>query len=271
MCAWIIEESISQQVQGDTYDLAICTPTRDGKVTAKWHAHNKQLNNPFPPHRVIELLESGQPVDMSRNIAVSKALQMRCKYILFWDSDILPPADGLQKLLSLRLPIVGSLYRSRGPPFQLLANKDDRPIPDDVLETDNALVEVDEVGAGFLLVDMRAIKRYAAKLNNWQCLANHKDRDAPVARFDDKTSVSMNYKCSFCQGTLVCKFFDYRAGKASTLAISEDYYFCRRIKELCGFRTFAFTGCFCVHENNFGEVGREPALLTSLQSAANVK
>jgi hypothetical protein len=268
--SWLIEEQIAQQLQGETFDLAICTPTRDGKVSAKWHAHSIALRNPFPRHRVVEMLESGQPVDTSRNISVSKALQAKCKYILFFDADTLPPADGLEKLLSLRLPIVGSLYRSRGPPFQLLANKDDRPLPDDVLRTDNALIETDECGFGFMLVDMRAIKRFAAKLNHWQCLANHKDKGAPVASFDDKTAQQTNYKCQFCQGTLVARFFDYRAGKASTLAISEDYYFCRKIKELCGFKTYVFSGVFCEHENTFSVVGREPKLDTSLRPASNV-
>jgi glycosyltransferase involved in cell wall biosynthesis len=268
MCAWLLEEQIAQQSTGETFDLMIVTPTRDGRVSSKWHAAEKQLRNPL---KTAEALESGQPVDMSRNIGVSKALQMKCKYILFFDADVLPPADGLEKLLSLRMPVVGGLYRSRGPPFQLLANKDDKPIPDDVLNTPNALIEVDEVGAGFLLVDIRAIKRYAMKINHWQCLANHKDRGAPVFIVDDKTALSFNYRCQYCQGTLVANFFDYRAGKRSTLAISEDYYFNRKMKELCGFKTYVFTGVFCVHENNFGEVGREPVLVTSLQSAANVK
>jgi hypothetical protein len=269
--AWLIEESIQQQTQGgETFDLAIFTPSRDGKVSQHWHSHALVLRNPFARERTIQIGESGQPIDTTRNIALSKALQHKCRYILFYDADVWPPADGLEKLLSLRLPIVGALYRSRGPPFQLLANKDDKPLPDDVLNTPNAIAEVDEIGAGFLLVDMRAIKRYAAKLDNWQCLANHKDKGAPVARFDDKTALSTNYKCQYCGGTLVSKFFDYRAGKATTLAISEDYYFCRKIKELCGFRTYAFTGVFAEHENTFSYVGREPKLETSLTPAANV-
>ncbi len=246
----------------------IVTPTRDGRVSSKWHAHEKQLRNPL---RTAEALETGQPVDMSRNIGISKALQTKCKYVLFFDADVLPPADGLEKLLSLRMPVVGGLYRSRGPPYQLLANKDDKPLPDEILDTPNALVECDEVGAGFLLVDMRAIKRYAARLDDWQCFVNHTAQiGEPVASFDDKTARDLLYKCRYCQQLLVCKFFDYRAGKTKKLAISEDYYFNRKMKET-GFKTYVFTGVFCVHENNFGEVGREPALVTSLQSAANVK
>lgn len=269
--AWIIEQSIQQQIQGETFDLLIHTPTRDGKVLFQWHVHNKNLRNPFGQSRTIEVGESGQPVDISRNIACSTALQNKCKYILFYDSDVWPPFDGLEKLLSLRMPIVGGLYRSRGPPFQLLANKDDKPLPDNVLDAQNALVEVDEMGAGFMLVDTRVIKRYATKINNWQCLQNHKDKGVPVARFDDKTAQQLNYKCQYCQGTLISKMFDYRAGKASTLAISEDYFFERNIKQLCGFRTYAFTNVFCIHENGFGFVGREPKLQTTLTSAAVVK
>lgn len=270
MCAWLIEESIQQQVQGPTFELAIFTPSRDGKVSQRWHSHSVALRNPFPRERVLEMGESGQPIDTSRNIAVSQALQNKCRYILFYDADVWPPADALEKLLSIRLPIVSALLRSRGPPFQFLANKDDQPIPDDVVNTPNALIEVDEVATGFLLVDMRAIKRFAAKINHWQCLANHKDKGAPVASFDDKTAQALNWRCQFCQGTLVARFFDYRAGKASTLAISEDYYFCRKMKEV-GFKTYVFSSVLCEHENTFCHVGREPKLESTLRSAASVQ
>lgn len=237
-----------------------------------WAVHCIALSNPFGRERTIHIGETGQPIDTSRNIACSVALQNKCKYILFYDADVWPPADALEKLLSIRMPIVGGLYRSRGPPFQLLANKDNRPLPDDVLKADNALAEVDEIGAGFLLVDTRVLKKYGSKLDNWQCLQNHKDKGVEVARFDDKTAQQLNYKCQYCQGTLIAKMFDYRAGKTATMAISEDYYFERNIKQLCGFRTYAFTGVRCAHENAFGYVHcDEPALKTTLSSAAVVK
>lgn len=247
---------------------------RDGKMTGEWHVVNKRLRIPFPPERVMEMYETGQPIDTSRNIALTKALQTHCKYTLFYDVDTIPPLDGLEKLLSLRMPVVAGLYRSRGPPHVLLANKDGKPLPDDVLKADNGIAEVDEIGAGFMLVDMRAIKRYAAKLDNWQCLNDHKDKGVPsgVARFDDKTAIALNYKCQYCQGALLAQFFEYRAGRTSTLAISEDYFFQRNIKRLCGFKTFAFTGVRCTHENAFTHVTcDEPVLKTSLTSAANVK
>lgn len=266
--SWLIEESIKQQVRSNDIDLLICTPTRDGKVTQHWMMGRLELEMPTG-QKITMAMETGQPVDTSRNIAITKALQANSKHILFWDSDVIPPKHLLNTLLQLSLPVVGALYRSRGPPYQLLAARDGVPLPDNLL-TQVQIVEVDRIGAGFLLVDCRVLKRYAKKLDSWQCLADHtKETGEFLAQYNNQMAINQGYKCGICNRLLVASFFDFRAGKSRKIPLSEDYYFCVKVKEL-GFKIFCCTIC-CIHENAFGYVGQEPSLQTWLGSAADVR
>lgn len=266
--SWIIEKQVKQSIQSKDIDLLISTPTRDGKVTQHWLLGKQELELPTGK-RISIAMESGQPVDISRNISITKALQGNSKHILFWDSDVIPPKHLLNTLLQLQLPVVGAIYRSRGPPFQLLASKDGRPIPDDLLKQPQVL-EVDNIGAGFLLVDCRVLKRYAKKMDNWQCLSDHTAMTGEfLSSYSDITARIQGYKCDKCGKSLVASFFDFRAGKTRKLPISEDYYFCAKVKEL-GFKIFCCT-INCIHENSFCYVGDKPQLETWLNSASDVK
>jgi hypothetical protein len=50
-----------------------------------------------------------------------KALQDKCEYIFFLDSDILVNPDTLQKLFIGNLPILSAVYYSRAPPYEMVA------------------------------------------------------------------------------------------------------------------------------------------------------
>lgn len=265
--SWEIEKQIKAQHQ-QTQDLMIATPTRDGKVTQHFHLAAMQLQNPFANSTAYSM-EVGQPIDISRNIAVARAQQINAKYLLFWDGDTRPPAHALKTLVDLHLPAVGCVYKSRGPPYSLLAIKDRKPLEDSFLEGDIKVVEVDQMGLGFFLIDMRVFDRYGQKLDHFQCLADHTDITGQfMAAFDYKTAKANNYKCSVCKGAVLGRFFDYRAGKNTRLPYSEDYYFQAKIKEM-GFRTFACS-IFCIHENPYCSVDRN-GLTTSLGSASDLR
>lgn len=269
--SWIIEQVLAQQQNQNTFDLMIGTPTRSGEVSFKWHRSNKELRVP-PGWKIVEAGETGQPIDVSRNIILIKALIGRAKFCLFWDSDVLVQPDALEQLLQLRVPVVSALIRSRGPPFQFLANVGNIALPEQVLEQPPGIIEVEEISMGFTLIDMRAIKRYAMKLNKWQCLKNHiQEAGTQVAQFDDNAASKNGYICPYCKHILFCQFFDYRAGKTSKLAISEDYYFCRNLKEKTGLKQYVFTGVKAIHESTFSEVHAEkPILVSSLNSASDI-
>lgn len=177
-------------------------------------------------------LEVGQPVDISRNIAVSKALQMNARYLLFIDSDIVFSGDTLERLLSYRLPIVGAAYRSRGPPYNIVANVDNRQVnPEIVKDTSLDLMKVDDLGMGFTLIDTRILKSIGMRLE-WRCFLDHsREIKRSVARYDSKQAIDQGYTCALCKKLLVAKYFDYRSGKANTDAISEDFYFCKLCRD----------------------------------------
>lgn len=267
--AWVIESSLQPQSQLNL--LMIATPTRDAKVSMKWHKSNKEMIYP-QGWRISEAGEVGQPIDISRNLMLTKALIDGAKFILFWDADVLAPPDSVQQLMTLRLPVVGALLRSRGPPHPFLANINDMPIPEQIIQQPPGIMEVDEIAMGFTLIDMRAIKRYAAKLDRWQCLKNHKNEiGRPVAVFDNANAVKLNFQCQYCKGFLHSKFFDYRAGKTMDMAISEDYFFCRNLREKTGLKSYVCTAVKATHESTFDEVHADrPILVSSLSSAADV-
>ena len=266
--SWLIEEQLKQQQKSNDIDLLVCTPSRDGRFTQHWLMGCLEMELP-QGWKITRTMESGQPVDVSRNIAVTKALQSNARYILFWDADVIPPKLALNTLIQLKMPVVGCVYRSRGPPFQLLASVGNAPLGDELLKTPQ-VVEVDQIGAGFLLVDCRVLKKYARKINNWQCLGDHTSQTGEfVAAYDNDTAIKNSYKCTQCGRSLMASFFDYRAGKTRKLPVSEDYYFCKKVKDL-GFKIYAATIC-CTHENYVSYVDQEPQLKTWLTSAADVR
>lgn len=183
--------------------------------------------------RPIWSLEVGQPIDISRNIAAAKALQMNSRYLCFIDSDIAFGNDTLERLLSYRLPVVGAAYRSRGPPYGLVANTEQHQVGPEVVKDPNIdIMKVDNIGMGFTLIDTRVLKSIAFKLNDWHCFLDHtKDIKQEVARYTMQQAIDQGYTCSICKKLLVCKFFDYRSGKSNKDAISEDYWFCLKCKE----------------------------------------
>lgn len=226
--AWI-EDTFVQQQQRVGFFISI--PHR-GSIDGNVVGSLLSLRIPGTYGMPLYGLEVGQPIDISRNISCSKALQSNVRYLLFIDSDIVFPADTLERLLSYRLPVVGAAYRSRGPPYNVVANMDNHQVGPEVLKDPNIdIMKVDNVGMGFTLIDIRVLKSLAYKME-WRCFLDHTQQiKQEVARYDNQQAITQNYKCSICQKLLVAKFFDYRSGKTNRDAISEDYYFCKLCKD----------------------------------------
>ena len=143
------------------------------------------------------------------------------------------PPDTLERLLSYKVPIVSAAYRSRGPPYHLVANVGDKALDDQLLKApDVDLVPVDSVGLGFCVMDTRVLKNFTSKINEWRCFLDHsKQIKKDVAIYSAKQAIEQNYKCSICGKMLIARFFWSRAGMANTNAVSEDYYFCKLCKD----------------------------------------
>lgn len=240
MCAWELLNNQNSK-QGE---VLVCIPYKD-KFSARFVAGliGLQYPNGFA-HSVF--FETGQPVDVARNIMVSNGLQRDVSHLFFLDQDVIVKPDTLTELITPEMPIISAVYFSRAPPYNVVANIRGNPLTrDDIVNRlekapgHQALMEVHEAGAGSLLVDIRVFKRIADILDlKWSCMLRHPgkldeiEKDDSVIMYSNSEAIELNYRCKYCDNTLVSKFFDYRIGKEKDDALSEDYYFnklCRKV------------------------------------------
>jgi hypothetical protein len=262
--AWMFEDIIAKN-QSKDIDLLIAVPNRNSFSN---RCVGGLLTLRQPLQKYLFNLEVGQPIDLSRNIACAKALQLGAKYLLFIDSDMVPPPDGLEILLSDRRPIVSGVYRGRGEPYHIVANAGKNVVPDSILDAPQ-IVKVDEVGMGFCLIDTRVLKAMASQvLKEWRCFQNHEKEGTEVAIFSDKDAIKNNYKCTYCGQLIVARFFWSRLGMQNINAMSEDYFFCLNVRKL-GYPIVLDTRVFVNHDAMFVESGRN-GLENTLKSAGNV-
>ena len=271
--AWMYEQQL-HDARTSGGDILISIP-HTHKFSERWLV-STFLNNRIPFQRPIWEFSAGQPIDITRNIAVSHALRSSCRYLLFIDSDTLMPPQCVENLVAARMPIVSATYRARGPPHNVIANRRGIPITMEEVEqaakSPNPLVSVDDVGMGCALIDTRVFKAVGQTLNEWRCFKPHPMGMLPNGKeyfvCDTKTAVSNSYMCSFCGGLLIARFFWMRIGMQNIDALSEDYWFCKMAKQH-GFPVMVHSRVFANHESQFTEVGPQ-GLITSLRSAGDV-
>lgn len=237
MCAWNY-----QRPAGAKYDVAICIPTR-GYVSQKFAHGLLQLEKPA---NYLVNWQHGHQIDTARNVQVSLALQREAKRVLFLDSDVIPPPDGLSALIVVDMPIVSGVYFSRAPPYHVMAKIGSTPIPRDRVGVPG-MAEVTDVGMGFCLVDIRVFHRIGAALP-WLCLQDHTD-DAKktVVKVTYPEALAQNFACPYCKNPLIAPFFQTTLGFADADPMSEDYFFCKRARDT-GFPVMVKLDVVCDHE-----------------------
>lgn len=241
--AWEIESFISRNP--NQRDVLVAIPHR-GDVSFDFAAHLAMLQPPAGMSMAISG-NTGQPLDISRNIFAAKALQMQANCLFYLDSDMLVKPDTIHALSEERMAIVSACYLNRGPPYELVANIKNKPVPHTIMqEQPDKLYEVEEVGMGACLIEMRVFHRLAAKIDKWRCIRVHNDDLKPLT-YSNNEAMQYNYACKECQGLLLCNFFDYKLGKSDEILASEDYWFCRQVREL-GFQVYLKTSVFVPHE-----------------------
>jgi len=176
------------------------------------------LRNLQIPGAVVPL--AGMPYDHSRNVACQHALSNPFSHLFFLDSDVVPPADALLRLLAHNKPIISGMYCRRSPPHGLpVAIKNGAwlnqlPSPNDP----NKVIEVEYVGAGCLLIKRQVLEVMAAKPDPtcpWKPWFSWKvDAQGHLPRED---------------------------------CLSEDYVFSRRAKQVFGIPTLLDTSLRCRH------------------------
>lgn len=126
--------------------------------------------------------EHDKPYDFGRNQVAQTCLDTGADHVLFIDSDIIPPIDGLRRLIAHKLPIVGGLYYRRHPAifpeaFTLVQGErilsvdlkgektyEGQYKPLEAKDIHPGLNEVDGIGAGFLLIERRVLESLAGEV-----------------------------------------------------------------------------------------------------------
>lgn len=207
-------------------------------VTFHWALETRGM---WMPEGTIMRGWSGMPIDVCRNIFVKNARQMKAKYLLFLDSDVIAMRyDWIKLLMETQAPIVSGLYWSKkSNPGMWIKNKGDPPDKQTYSPIMNfskgSLIDVDAVGAGALLIEMRVfdeIDKICGPLH----YPNHPD----LSRY----------------------FYWGWPDPDNNLPgeMSEDFYFCN-LAQKAGFSILCHTGAELFHEqtiawNNEGQVAR---------------
>jgi len=239
--AWQYLKQIN--AQGDQRDITICTPNL-GTVSYEWATKLRHLN-PVPGLSWATIGYSGQPVDIARNICITNSLRLQAKYIFFLDADVLVYPDTLVNLHKKNLPIVSGTYINRGLPYNIVANVGKQSLPGNMLQSQQVPVEpveVDETGAGCLLIDTRVLYRLMDMkiVDTWYCLIDHNPKDQKakkeIAIYNSKEARAANYLCPRCkevlgqQNIILGDFFTYNIMRDKNEFEGEDYNFCKKVK-----------------------------------------
>lgn len=221
-----------------------------------FYSHNfvkgfRSLSSPVP---TIDFYITGHALDLSRNIIVSRMLQLHCDYLFFLDSDIILEPDTLRMLMELRMPILSAVYMARSPPYQPVALNFGKPLDHSITSLDPPQsIEVEQIGMGCCLIERRVFERIAKDKNfRYKCLIDHSDQGNKVMKYTNLEARLNNYSCTSCKGLVVGEFFKTTLGTDDQDPLSEDYYFCKMARK-AGYRIFVLSNCVVGHEPRQGD------------------
>ena len=195
--------------------ISIGLPFGGRLVHPKWAVALYTLDFPMNTTKSIIMVEN-RPIEEARNLIVETALEQGSRYILFIDDDVLLPRFAVQALGSLldygaddKVMVSTGIYCTKSyiPTPLIFKNEVLGPYLDwDI----NQVFEVDDCGAGCMMINTEVFK--------------HLER--PYFKFHEE------YK-------------DFN-GEPLLTGISEDRYFCRKVKE-AGFKIKAHGSVICPH------------------------
>jgi predicted O-methyltransferase YrrM len=155
--------------------------------------------------RFLPLEEEGALIDTARNRIFRKAQKENADYLLFIDSDMVFPADALQKLIALDKDIATGVYFSRKSPHRPILYEwtgKDTGVHRNYVEIPEEPFRVDSCGGGFLLISKKVLDEWTTE--------RYKKHGRPFTRIlrdDGETGADhLGEDTSFC---LRCKELGY--------------------------------------------------------------
>jgi hypothetical protein len=193
-------------------DIAIAVP-HTGTVSMRWAVRLAELE--MPQHTMVS--KSTAAIDLAREKTVEDALETDPEWILFMDSDVIPPRDVFQRLHSHGQDIVSGLYYMDNPdgvhPAMWRLDENDSPA---ICGYDReGLVSVDGVGFGCLLVNREVFETLERPWFRWT--QGYEDHPWDLQHKGEKPG------------------------------ISEDFYFCHKALA-AGYDIYVDTTVKCMHE-----------------------
>lgn len=158
------------------------------------------------------MVVAGMPYDMARNTIAMRCLEGGFSHCFMLDSDVIPPADAVLRLLKHDKPLISGMYCRRSPPISLPVMMRNGQWVTEFKR--GSVIEVDVVGAGCLLIRRDVLERMPAQRPGHQWFDWRVDLQGLMPREE-------------CQ--------------------SEDYTFCRHAKKTLGIPTLVDTSIECKH------------------------
>lgn len=196
----------------DTTEVVIAVP-HTGSVSMRWAVRLSELR--MPPHAIVS--KSTAAIDRARELTVEDALELDPEWLLFIDSDVVPPVDAFERLRRHGVDIVSGLYYMDNPdgvhPAMWRLDDDDSPA---IVGYDReGLVNVDAVGFGCLLVNRQVLDDVERPWFRW------------TEGFEDHP-------------------WDLRR-RTGVPGVSEDFHFCQKATS-AGYEIYVDTTVKCMHE-----------------------
>ncbi len=111
------------------------------------------------PFDYYVLTHEGSMLHLMRERLVQRAIELKCTHLLFVDSDMAFNPDAVLKLLKRKKAVIGAPYNRRQLPLTTtMVNPKDLKAK---------LTEVEAVGTGFLLIDLKVFKDLEAPWFFW--------------------------------------------------------------------------------------------------------
>jgi hypothetical protein len=197
---------------GESPQLALVIP-HTGNVSMRWAVRLAELD--APPHHIVT--KSTAAVDLARELAVEDALDVDPEWLLFLDSDVIPPRDVFSRLRQRDVDVISGLYYVDTPerPHPAMWRLDEQKSPSPVPASREGVFNVDAVGLGCLLIRSEVLRDIERPWFRW------------TRGYDDHP-------------------WDLRH-QGERPGISEDFYFCHKLVD-SGYDIYMDTTVTCLHE-----------------------